>query len=442
MPSPPDRQLDPVEIPKAEFPFPPKNVSINSGYSPSTYDIHWTDPTEVQPNVGYHVYGVNIYRSFDAPFSRIEKLNQSPLGGNFFRNSLHSRLVLNENVSGCYLTRADTNPNRDYIFATSNKPLDIYVPLSNLTDLHLAMFVTINGVPARIKYIDGINGQVTLDSAPVIDPISNKVSPAILPRNPDDVTLASYRYVSDNFDMTLVGRVYYHVTTVGLDLVSGHVVETPFDRCFTVNNFEIEPLNWIWKEAIRRNHWILDQAGERVKVYIRRQNGYKCGCYSSDHGQSKSDCVVCYGTGIVGGYDGPFDYIMSPDDGVKNISQSNRGRTNNHTYDVWGPPMPVLSQRDFMVKSNGDRYGFSGVRVPSSRGMQLQQFFTVSYLDHSDIRYKVPVIDTAHLKFPETRYIKTAQGNALPMMTNSGLIPSELQYRGGTVAYENELRRG
>ena len=442
MPSPPDRPIDPVEVPKAEFPFPPKNISINSGYLPSTYDIHWTDPAEVQPNAGYRILGVNIYRSFDAPYSRLEKLTPVPQGGSFYRNSLASRLVLNENVSSSYLTKANTSPNRSFIFETRFKPLDIFVPLGKQDDLHLAVYVTVNGVPARVSFIDGERGQVTLDPNLVIDTVANRTYPAVVPKIDSDTTMVSYRYIQDNFSTSLASRIYYHITSVGIDNSNGRVVETPLERSYTVKNLEVEPLNYIWREAIRRNRWILDQSGERVKLFIRRNNGPQCGCYSIEHAQAKSDCLTCYGTGIIGGYDGPFDYLMSPDDGSKSITQSNFGRTNNHTYEVWGPPMPIINQRDFMIKSNGDRYGFSGVRSPSSRGMQLQQFFTVSYLDLSDIRHRVPVLDTVRLKFPETRYIKTNQGMAVPMMTNSGLIPSEIQYRGSTVASENEFRRG
>lgn len=442
MPSPPDRKPDPSETPKAEFPFPPKNVSVNSSFLPNSYDLHWTDPSEVQPNVRFQVYGINIYRSYDAPFNRLEKLNSAPLGGNFFRANTQIKVALNENASHNFSSKGDTDPSREWVIQSCNKPIDSSVQLGWQYDLHLVAFVTINGVPARIKYIDADRGQIYLDSSLIIDAVANKTYPAVLPYNETDKVYISYRYISDSYVTSLSARIYYHITTVGKDLSTGKVSETPIKESLVVNNQQIEPLDYIWKEAIRRNKFILDQGGERVKVFIRRQNGPRCGCFSPEHQQGKSDCLVCYGTGILGGYDGPFDYILSPDDGSKNLTQSNLGRTNSHSYEVWGPPFPLINMRDFMVKMNGDRYGFSSVRIPSNRGMQLQQFFSVSYLDHSDVRYKVPVMDTSKLRYPETRYIQIGSGKALPMMTNMGLEPSELQFRGATVAYENIMRRG
>jgi hypothetical protein len=100
-----------------------------------------------------------------------------------------------------------------------------------------------------------------------------------------------------------------------------------------------------------------------------------------------------------------------------------------------------LTQRDFFVKLNGDRYGIGPVRMPSNRGMQLIQFFTTSHLDTADIRYSVPVIQTEFLVFPETRYPVPGEGKETPMMTDRESIPAERQYRANTVTGENVNRR-
>ena len=76
----------------------------------------------------------------------------------------------------------------------------------------------------------------------------------------------------------------------------------------------IEKLDYIWREAVRRNRWILDQGGERIKIFIRKAVGISCGCSSDTHRHPSATCEVCFGTGIIDGYDGPFDSIIAPDD--------------------------------------------------------------------------------------------------------------------------------
>ena len=187
----------------------------------------------------------------------------------------------------------------------------------------------------------------------------------------------------------------------------------------------IEKLDYIWKEAIRRTRWMLNQGGERVKLFIKRSAGVRCGCNSIEHKQPQFDCEVCFGTGILGGYDGPYDIIIAPDDAERGITQSFTG------------PSPLISQRDFIVKLSGDRYGIGPVRMPSNRGMQLQQMFSISYLDEVDIRYKVPIFDPTFMKFPETRWIVPGEGKSTPMMTEKHNIDDHREIRGNTVTYEN-----
>jgi hypothetical protein len=148
---------------------------------------------------------------------------------------------------------------------------------------------------------------------------------------------------------------------------------------------------------------------------------------------------VCFGVGFIGGYDGPYDIIIAPDNAEANYKQESRGRFMTKQYETWTGPSPLLSQRDFILKLNGDRYGIGPVNMPSNRGMQLQQSFIISHLDSADIRYKVPALDPATLAYPQTRYIVQGRGDATPMITDTARVPAERQERGNTVSYENEI---
>lgn len=441
MPSPPDRPVHVLEQHSPALPLPPLNLSCASGFEKQTLDLRWSPPTDLAANTDFDILGVNVYRSFDSEFGPYFRLNALPVGSTFFRDRTRVVLSLQEDVSRSFVLRGDTDPQGRWTFRTKERPV-VISPAHGTPDItNMNVFVTVNGVPAFVEHINSPTGEVELRNYPSFDVASQRMVPAVLPSSSSDVVLATYRYLANEMVTSLASRVYYRLTTVASDPATGALVETPLDRAAQTNNGEMEKLDWIWREAIRRNRFLLVQAGERVKAFIRKVVGRKCGCYSESNKQPASDCVACYGTGVLGGYDGPYDIIIAPDDGQKSISQSNRGRTLAHPYDTWTGPSPQLSQRDFIVKLNGDRYGLGPVRSPTSRGMQLQQFFTISHLDEGDVRYRVPVLDTSSLSAPRTRWIEPGKGGSTPMVTEREALPDEREIRGGTVAFENTNRR-
>jgi hypothetical protein len=185
--------------------------------------------------------------------------------------------------------------------------------------------------------------------------------------------------------------------------------ETELNYCEPVAPMAVETLDYIWREAVRRNHWILQQGGERCMVFVRKMSGIPCTCKLDprllEYSQQPSQrCTTCYGTGYVGGYEGPYDAMLAPDDADKRHSQQPTGRKQEHTYEVWTVPSPIVTQRDFVVKQNNDRYSIGPVRRPSNRGNVLQQHFSISSMDDADIRYQVPIDGTSDYVYPETRY--------------------------------------
>ena len=437
MPSPPDRSPDILEM-IPYYPLPPLNVTCSVGFENNLVDVWWSNPAELSANTQFNIIGVNVYRSFDSEFGPFTRLNASPIQVNYWRDNTLINVVLQEDVSNSFIAVGSTDPNRRWIFVTKNNPIVIQPSLgTDVADLNV--FVTIDGEQARIRSIISQTGEVEIDNRAVFDVTNQLASKAVVPRS-GSVVLASYRYTSQGPRTKLYQRIFYRVTTLSVDS-DGNLLETPLKSASSTNTNEIEKLDWIWREAVRRNRFILQQGGERVKAFIRKYIGSRCGCYSFANKQPASDCLVCYGTGIMGGYDGPYDILLAPDDSEKNIAQSNRGRSLTHAYETWTGPQPLLSQRDFIVKMNGDRYGLGPVRMPSNRGNQLQQHFSISHLDEGDIRYKVPVLDVTTLVVPETRYIVPGSGKSTPMTTEREAIPDEREIRGRSVAFENSYRR-
>ena len=161
--------------------------------------------------------------------------------------------------------------------------------------------------------------------------------------------------------------------------------------------------------ANRKRRWAFDS---QVLTQVRsvKQVPYSGRVYNleveGDHSYVVQGVAThnCFGTGFVGGYEGPYDTILAPDDADRRYSQSLRGRRLEHTYEVWTGPSPVLTQRDFVVKQTNERYAIGAVRRPTNRGNVLQQHFQIAYLDDGDIRQKVSIAGISGYTWPETRY--------------------------------------
>ncbi len=439
MPSPPDRPVHVLERDGSDFPSPPLNFSVQSGLVKGTVDLRWSSPSELSSNSRFSVLGVNVYRSFDSEFGPFFRMNTAPVQALFWRDATQVTVAMREDVTGRFVSRGDVDPSRTWVFRTCNAPIVLDPVVGGTMSIDLNVFVTVNGTPAHVRRISSVLGEVELEPYPTFDVASQRQFPAILPLNPSDRVEATYRYLKNQVVTDLGQRIFYRLTAVAS--VNGVLVETPLSQAAIGNNQQTEQLDWIWREAVRRQRFLLDQGGERVKIFVCRRVGPECGCKSDVYGQASSDCLTCFGTGVIGGYEGPYDSIVAPDDAEKKISQSNRGRTMDHSYDSWTGPSPLLSQRDFIVKLNGDRYGIGPVKIPTARGMQLQQFFTLSHIDEQDVRCRVPVLDTSRMESPRTRYVIPGEGNATPMVTERSSTPDEREVRGNTVVSENMNRR-
>jgi hypothetical protein len=423
------------------LPLAPLQAFCLSGTARNVYDVRWSGPAELPGNGRFNILGVNIYRSFGSEYGPFYRINAVPVGALFWRDMSTTKVVLQEDVSSNFIPNGPgTAPNGDFLFKTQYSPIIIDPIPGGLNCVRMNMRVTVDGQPGVVDWLDAANGVVRLSREDSFDVISQKMIPAVLPEvDGSSIVLASYRYTDNKIPSSLDKRIFYRVTTVAY-AQDGSLLETPIEDGAKCDSYEIEKLNYIWREAIRRNHWILDQGGERVKVFIKKNAGVSCGCQSDLHGQPESNCDTCFGTGFIGGYDGPYDITIAPDDAEMGYKQDMRGRTMNKQYETWTGPSPLLSQRDFILKLNGDRFGIGPVRTPSNRGMRLQQFFIISQLDDPDIRYKVPAIDPATFSYPKTRYIIPDHGEATPMITDNTQVSAGRQERGNTVSFSNETR--
>lgn len=453
-------------------PLPPKNLQIVSPYQVGMIDLRWDDPTILARNSGFTIVGVNIYRSEASDLGPYRRINEFPVGGTFFRDRTDYARVERENVEwgSAWVAQGNLANDRRWAFRTKKPiakrfdaaPLQEPTYASKPTDVTLY----INGVEVPVAEVFGRTGEVRLVNRGYYDPVQQIDIPATLPTETDTVEI-SYYTPQNHVRSGLDTNIWYRVVSVALDAStpSGYV-ETPLEWTEPKSLMQVEELDYIWREAMRRNAWILQQGGERIKFFIRKTAGVVCYCRLDEktreyNQQPSSLCLECYGTGFLRGYEGPYEGIIVPDNSERRIQQSSYGRNKVHTFEVWTSVSPQLTQRDFLVKQTNERYSIGPVWRPSHRGNYLQQHFTISYLDQGDIRYRVPVDGTTELAWPETRGPSTGPGakrpfsprpvdgalegtpqwpveqNDHPMNSEKDNIPDARERRGRTRVWEN-----
>lgn len=442
-----DRSPIQLELEQTPWPAPPLNIFLTSGYQRGVYDLTWDDPGGLSLNSRFTLCGVNVYRSFDSEFGPFERLTEYPVGSIFWRDQTDNVLIPDEEVEDnqWLLRGVETTETRGrrFVFRVLRYPIvkagSQNIPANSSEDVQ----VFVDGVRATILRVDGNHGEIELDVSPYPEVGTQTLLKPVVPVDGSKVVV-SYRYNRSFTRTDLMQRVFYRVTTVGvpatlpLELAQPQdLVETPLERAAATSNAEIEKLDWIWREGVRRNRWILDQGGERVKVFLRRHVGQPCPCIQNpDYKQPINDCKLCFGTGILGGYDGPYDIVIAPDDAERRIAQKDTGRTVEHSYEVWTGPTPLLSMRDFIVKIDGERYSLGPIHRPSNRGMVLQQHFSIGHLDEKDIRYVVPVDNPRGFVVNQLMPVVPPE-NYPAAPTDKTVIPDEREIRGRTVAWEN-----
>jgi len=432
-------------------------------------DLRWDDPTNLAKNAAYNIVGVNIYRSDASDRGPFRRINEFPIGGNFFRDRTNYARIERESIrwNADWVFKGDAPNDRRWVLKTRQtiaKRFDS-APHQTPTWANSPADVTvyIDGEEWPAGEVFGRTGEVTLVNTGFYDLATESGTP-FSPPTDTSVVEVTYYTPKNHVKSGLEHNIWYRIASVAVDAStpSGYA-ESPLDWCEPRSVVEVEALDYIWREAMRRNAWILGCGGERILYFIRKTAGVPCDCCIDDKTleyskQPSNRCLACFGVGFIGGYEGPYEGIIVPDDAERRISQAVGGRRKEHTYEVWTGPSPLLTQRDFVVKQTNERYSIGPVRRPSHRGNLMQQHFTIAYFDQGDVRYKVPVDGTSDLPWPETRGISyppgfgpqpvdhALEGNAPwpvgpntihPQLTEKSNIPDERERRGRTKVWEN-----
>jgi hypothetical protein len=427
------------------LPLAPRNVNVTSPYLIGIIDVRWDNPATYAENNSLYVLGVNVYKSYDSPEGPYTKLNTIPIGIPYYRDQTTEQYVTEDPVQGGRLIPG-TTANGLWVAKTYNTP--IVIPGSNGTIANNPTYVRVDikktaadqfiTVPAF--RVVGEDGEIFLISSKIYNNKTNRLDDPILPDlSKGGEIRISYTYVNNLIQTDIFRKIYYKVSTVAYKTGCTDVtMETPLEQVEAFSPYDIEKIDWIWAEAIRRNRWILEEGGERVKLFVRKWSGIRCTCWDEQYRQGKEDDTVCKGTFYVGGYEGPIDIIVAPPETDKIVNLGDVGLRVNYNWSTWTGPYPLLTSRDFIVRQNNDRFSVDHINAQGSRGAIYQQHFELAQLPQHDVRYTVPITGGETSVPPSwNAYRGPRPTDASPVINDKPGIPEQYQVKGRTPTFEN-----
>lgn len=145
---------------------------------------------------------------------------------------------------------------------------------------------------------------------------------------------------------------------------------------FFFSAYVISPeVRFIYKEDL---FFLRQFINEPIKIYLKKKSGRKCGkCYDPIKERViREDCNFCFGTGIEGGYYGPFESYwqrgLRPD--VKMLTPQGMIRLVSENS-AWTVNFPLISPDDLIYSVNeGLFYRANVVERPAYKGYPIRQY--------------------------------------------------------------------
>jgi len=365
-------------------------------------DLTWNDDPDPK------VIGYNVYRAFDAPVNW-KLLNPSfPTPGHFYRDET--------TLTPMKYTLQDKDwislgSNGQWIFKLPEAPIwsSILKGRSIVSNHPDDITLTINGEYLRVGKVDGQDGLVTLtnfntlytDAKTWTEPSNPFVNSPNVPLSELGIeAVVIYKRLTNYVDISITGiRTYYSVVPV---FEGGKIAHNPGIPESLSNSQEVDSLDFMYAEMVRRNAWIFEQVGEPALLMIRKTKGIPCACTVAN-GEPRTGCNACYETGIIGGYYGPFDLLfIDPDTAAVRTLDEGGAKVERSARSYLGRN-PIISSGDLIVRRNGDRMVIHNVVYKSPRGVLLQQDFDSELLQRKDTRYRIPLSQNTP-QFPPVLY--------------------------------------
>jgi len=354
---------------------------LNSNYV-GARDLHWVDDPKA-------VLGYNIYRAFDYPTSWV-KLNSYPLTIHFYRDETTLQQVTYTVTSNDFVEKGEGG---HWVLHIPDIPYSTIVRgRAQVTNSPQDVTILMDGKSFRPIQVQGLDQSIWIQRD---NTLHQGGAVSDLPAMPDltqvQVFQVVYSKLVNYVDIyTRLTRTFYTVVGIGAD---GQELHTPGEpNTEIVDTQQIDRMDYMQREMVRRNDWLFEQVGEPAFLMFRKTKGVTCGCLQGGLNQPRTGCSGCFEIGIVGGYFGPYDFLyIDPDSQVMRTLQEGGIEVERESTAYLGPS-PIVQDGDLIIRRNGERLVINKVRYKSPRGVLLMQDFTTTLLRRGDTRYLVPVV--------------------------------------------------
>jgi hypothetical protein len=340
--------------------------------------------------------GYNVYRAFDNPAAGWTRLNGNvPWPGHSFQDTTVLTEKTYEVQPQDFVEKGEMGkwgfklPETAYSSAVKGRPV-----VANSPD---DVVVTVDGKPLRPVMVVGIDQTVWMQMDNTL-PTGGAVTNLALVNNGDvgkadysgvQKWTVKYKSLTNFVDIySTLTRTYYTVVPVG---PTGEIHAPGAPGTPIVNSQEVEQMNYIAAEMIRRNAWVFEMRGEPSYALFRKTRGVICGCKTTGVAQPRHGCPSCFEVGVVGGYYGPYDILyIDPDQAAVRELQEGGVTVTREAMSYLGPT-PIVQDGDLIVRRNGERLVINNVNYKSWQGCIVQQEFKVTLLNKGDTRYLIPI---------------------------------------------------
>lgn len=353
---------------------------LNSSFIGSR-DLYWVDDPSTE------ITGYNVYRSQDSigPWTRI---NLDLVPGHLYRDETTLTVITYKVKPEDWVEFGEFGR---YGFRVPEKLIYSSVAAGRAFIATSAddVSLTIAGQTIRPAQVEGLDGVVWVPQTSVIKKDGGRTETWLAPALTKDTEIIVVYKILQNYvdiyqDMT---RTYYCVVPVNR---MSQETEIPGSGS-VVNTMEIDKMDYMQEEMVRRNAWLFEQVAEPAYLMLRRTKGVPCGCVDVDSKQPRTGCKECYETGVVGGYYGPLDILfIDPDTDISRTIDENGTKVERNSKSYLGPS-PIVQNGDLIIRRNGERLAIGNVTYKSPRGVLLQQDFDVNLLPSKDTRYFIPI---------------------------------------------------
>jgi hypothetical protein len=352
---------------------------LNSAYVGSR-DLWWVDAPEA--TVGY-----NIYRAFDYPANWV-KLNTTPQPGHFYRDISSLQSITYTVQAADWVEKGEFGkwgfriPDVPYSNIVKGRPV--------VCDTPEEITVILDGNSFRPVMVNGLDQTIWLRMDNTL-PIGGKVSayPLVADLTTVSVFQVTYNRLTNFVDIfNNMRRTFYTIVPVN---GSGETIAAGASGNPVVDSNQIDTMDYLQAEMVRRNAWLFEQTGEPAYLLIKKSRGTLCGCTNTGVQMPRTGCSSCFETGWIGGYYGPYDVLFIDPD-VAALRTLNEGgvKVERNSRSYFGPT-PIVQNGDLIVRRNGERLVIHTVTYKMPRGVLLQQEFNVELLNTKDTRYLIPL---------------------------------------------------